>query len=336
MADSMPGSMTDSIKAKSSLSYDVLQLDPSAEAGQIGRGIREHLRTSLKRRGMVLGLSGGVDSSVCAALAVEAVGPERVFALLMPEDDSSGESLEKGRMVAEQLGIRYEVRDITATLQALGCYQTRDDAIRRVFPEYGSDWRNKIVIRGGTDGRINHFNLVVESPDGELHEQRLRMDEYLEIVAATNFKQRVRKMLEYHYADRFNYAVVGTPNRLEYELGFFVKNGDGSADLKPIAHLYKTQVYALAEHFDIPESIRMAPPSTDTYSLSQSQDEFYFALPYGEMDLALWAYDHGRAVQELGNVLNIGSEGALRVYADIEKKRQMASYLHAPPLLCAD
>ncbi len=328
--------MADTMTAKSSLSYGVLTLDPSSEAERIGRGIREYLRASLKRRGMVLGLSGGVDSSVCAALAVEAVGPERVFALLMPEDDASGESLEKGRMLAEQLGISYEIRDITATLQALGCYQTRDDAIRRVFSDYDTDWRNKIVIRGGQDGRINHFNLVVESPDGQLHEQRLRMEEYLQIVAATNYKQRVRKMLEYHYADRFNYAVVGTPNRLEYDLGFFVKNGDGSADLKPIAHLYKTQVYALAEHFGIPESIRMALPSTDTYSLAQGQDEFYFALPYGEMDLALWAYDHGRAAQELGQVLDIGTEGALRVYADIEKKRRMASYLHAPPLLCAD
>ncbi len=328
--------MTGITAAVPELGYDVLHIDPAAEAGRIGEGIREHLRTSLRRRGLVLGLSGGVDSSVCAALAVGALGAQRVFALLMPEDDASGESLVKGRMVAEQLGIGYEVRDITATLQALGCYQTRDDAIRRVFADYSSDWRNKIVIRGGRDGRINHFNLVVQSPEGELFERRLRMEEYLEIVAATNYKQRVRKMLEYHYADRFNYAVVGTPNRLEYDLGFFVKNGDGSADLKPIAHLFKTQVYALAEYFDIPESIRTAPPSTDTYSLSQGQDEFYFALPYGEMDLALWAYDHDRTAQELGNILGIGTEGALRVYADIEKKRQMASYLHAPPLLCAD
>ena len=328
--------MTGTVSAESDLSYEVLDIDPGAEGERIGRRIRNHLRSSLKRRGLVLGLSGGVDSSVCAALAVEAVGPEKVFALLMPENDGSGESLEKGWLVAEQLGIRHEIRDITATLQALGCYQARDDSIRKVFPDYGNDWRNKIVLRGGQEGRINHFNLVVQSPNGQLHEQRLGVEEYLEIVAATNYKQRVRKMLEYHYADRFNYAVVGTPNRLEYELGFFVKNGDGSADLKPIAHLFKTQVYALAEHFDIPESIRMAPPSTDTYSLSQGQDEFYFALPYGEMDLALWAYDNSRTAWELGIFLNIGTEGASRVYADIEKKRQMANYLHAPPLLCAD
>src|SRR5690606_30847455 len=111
--------------------------------------------------------------------------------------------------------------------------------------------------------------------------------------AATNFKQRVRKMMEYHYADRFNYAVIGTPNRLEYDQGFFVKNGDGSADLKPIAHLYKTQVYRMAEHLGVPAEICRRAPTTDTYSLEQSQDEFYWALPYQKLDVCLFALNNG-------------------------------------------
>ena len=126
-------------------------------------------------------------------------------------------------------------------------------------------------------------------------ETRLPLQEYLQIVAATNFKQRIRKTLEYFHADRLNYAVVGTPNRLEYDQGFFVKNGDGAADVKPIAHLYKTQVYALARHLGLPEEICNGAPTTDTYSLPQGQDEFYFALPYDQMDLALWALNHGAA-----------------------------------------
>ena len=96
-----------------------------------------------------------------------------------------------------------------------------------------------------------------------------------------------------------NYAVIGTPNRLEYDQGFFVKNGDGSADVKPIAHLYKTQVYALARHMKLPKEICEAIPTTDTYSLAQGQDEFYFALPYAQMDLALYALNHGYSAEEL-------------------------------------
>lgn len=316
------------------LDEGVFDIDPAQETGNIVQRIRDHLRERLKRRGLVLGLSGGVDSSVCAALAVEAVGRERVLGLLMPETDSATDSSSKATRFAEQLGIRFLTRDITGVLDALGCYEQRDAAIRRVFPDYGTGWRNKIAIKGGRDGRLSYFHLVVEEPGGQQKERRLRMEEYLAIVAATNYKQRVRKTLEYHYADRFNYAVVGTPNRLEYELGFFVKNGDGAADLKPIAHLYKTQVYRLAEYLGVPEVIRSAPPSTDTYSLAQGQDEFYFALPYREMDLALWSYSAGRSAEELGAALGIGPEGAARVYVDIERKRRIADYLHAAPLLC--
>ena len=161
------------------------------------------------------------------------------------------------------------------------------------FPEYGEGWRSKIVIAGGISGGINYFRLVVASPDGTLSEARLPLKEYLQIVAATNFKQRVRKTMDYFHADRLNYAVVGTPNRLEYDQGFFVKLGDGAADLKPIAHLYKSQVYAMARELGLPDEICRAVPTTDTYSLPQGQDEFYFALPFEQMDLALWALDHG-------------------------------------------
>src|SRR5690606_13609620 len=190
------------------------------------------------------------------------------------------ESLTRGQQLAEHLGVEYLVQDIAPSLEAIGCYRWRDEAIRRALPQYGPDWRMKIVIAGGIDQGINYFRIVAEAPDGARYEKRLDLPEYLQIVAATNFKQRIRKTVEYFHADRLNYAVVGTPNRLEYDQGFFVKHGDGSADVKPIAHLYKTQVYALARHMGLPEEICNAVPTTDTYSLAQGQDEFYFALPY--------------------------------------------------------
>ena len=176
----------------------------------------------------------------------------------------------------------------------------------------------------------------MQSPGGEVFEKRMELKEYLQIVAATNYKQRIRKTVEYFHADRLNYAVVGTPNRLEYDQGFFVKNGDGSADLKPIAHLYKTQVYALARHMGLPEEICNAKPSTDTYRMAQGQDEFYFALPYDQMDLALWAHNHNVPAKQLGDVLGIDEEHAKLVYVDIDAKRRTTKYLHDKPYLIED
>ena len=315
------------------LDWTVLEIDARSEVERIGRALHDSLATVLRKRGAVVAISGGVDSAVCAALAVRALGPERVLGLILPERESSPESSVRAKSLAAHLGITPLEQDIGSTLEAIGCYRSRDEAARRVLPRYGAGWRMKIVVAGGLEGRINHFRLVAQSPDGSRHEARLALREYLQIVAATSFKQRVRKTIEYFHADRLNYAVLGTPNRLEYDQGFFVKNGDGAADIKPIAHLYKSQVYAIAQYLRLPADIATAPPTTDTYSLSQGQDEFYFALPYREMDLALWALNHGIGAEPLACVLGISPERAGHVYDDIRAKRRATRYLHERPLL---
>ena len=315
------------------LSSRVLSINEGDEVKKIKDSILAALRSQLHRRGLVIGLSGGIDSSACAALSVEAVGAKKVFGLLLPESDSSPDSLRLGKQVAEKFGIQYQVQDISTTLQEVGCYRWRDEAIKSVFPQYGDGWKNKITITGGNEGKFNHFLLVVCSPEGEFFESRLGLREYLQIVSATNYKQRIRKSIEYFHADRLNYAVIGTPNRLEYDQGFFVKGGDGAADIKPIAHLYKTQVYALARHFGVPEEICKAAPTTDTYSLDQGQDEFYFSLPYDKMDMALWAYNNSISGHELAQYFGISDERAAQIYQDIEMKRKTTRYQHLQPLL---
>jgi NAD+ synthase len=311
---------------------DLLRLDAAVEIDRICETMRNQVARVLRRRGVVLGLSGGIDSSVCAALAVRALGANRVIGLFMPEEDSSPDSLELGKRIADWLGIRSFVENITPVLQGAGCYARRDDAIRTVIPEYGPGYKSKIVLPAAQGG-YNIFSVVVESPQGVQRRERLTPGAYLTIVAATNFKQRVRKMMEYHYADRFNYAVIGTPNRLEYDQGFFVKNGDGSADLKPIAHLYKTQVYQLAESLDVPADIRKRPPTTDTYSLAQSQEEFYFAVPYHQLDICLFGLNHDMSAAEVAPLANLTTEQVDFVYKDIRSKRSTTGYLHEPPLL---
>jgi NAD+ synthase len=300
-----------------------LAIDCVAVTDQIATFLQAKLR-KLNRRGCVIGVSGGVDSAVCAHLAVRAIGSDRVIALLMPERESSEDATERASRLCDSLGIRYIAEDITLSLEAIGCYRRRDEAIRTLFPEYGQGWRQKVVITSGKSW-APHFNIIVQSPSGKNYQRRMPADAYLQIVAATNFKQRIRKGLEYYHAERLNYAVLGTPNRLEYELGFFVRGGDGLADIKPIAHLYKTQVYALAEYLGVPEEIRRQPPSTDTYSLPQTQEEFYFALSYGAADLVLYAMTKGLDPDVIASALGNEPGQIASVVNDFERKRLIAA-----------
>jgi NAD+ synthase len=310
-----------------------LEFNREHETERICNTLRETL-VRFKRRGYVLGISGGIDSSVTLALCVRAVGKERVLALQMPERRSASETDSLGDLIIRKFEVASVSEPITPVLLAVGFYKRYDEIVRSVVPAYDGGWKSKITTSNVLEKNgITFFSIVAQSPDGEIVKKRLPVKEYLEIVAATNFKQRTRKMMEYYHADRLNYAVAGTPNRLEYDQGFFVKLGDGAADIKPIAHLYKSQVYALAEYLDVPEEIRKRPPTTDTYSMPQGQDEFFFSLPYGQMDICLYGKNHGCSVEQTAQAAQLTSEQIKLVYEDIDRKRTTTGYLHANPVL---
>lgn len=316
-------------------SRDVLTLDLATHSAKLADALQEAVVRKLKRRGLVVAVSGGIDSACVAALAVKALGPKRVFGLLLPERDSSPESTTYGRALCEKLGIAYTLKDIAPVLEAAGCYEARDEAVREVFPAFKPGDRWKIAMHGDrlNTEQINVYYLVIQPQQGAEERVRLTASAYLKIVAATNFKQRTRKMLEYFHADRLIYAVGGTPNRLEYDQGFFVKLGDGAADVKPIASLYKTQVYALARHLGVIEEILVRAPTTDTYSLEQSQEDFYFSVDHSTLDLILWAKNHSVPTSDVAAVMGYTPQQVERVYEDINQKRRTTAYLHAPPVL---
>ena len=313
---------------------DLLEFDADRALEEITAWLQTTVVRTLRRKGVVVGVSGGVDSSVVMALCAKALGPEHVLAVLSPEADSAPETLELSRLAVASSGVQAVEQDLTPVLAAFGCYRLRDEIVSELVPGYTSEWKMKIVLPPIlAASRLRLFTLVARSPAGEEVTLRLPADAYRALVAAMNFKQRARKTLEYYHADRIGYAVAGTPNRLEYDQGFFVKNGDGSADVKPIAHLYKTQVYRLAGVLGLPEEIRSRVPTTDTYSLSQTQEEFYFSVPLETLDLCLFAKDRALGAEDVAAVSGLSAGDVERVFADIDAKRRVAAYLHAPPFL---
>lgn len=312
------------------LSPAVLDFDKEAVTENLVTGMRKAVYEDLGRKGISLGVSGGIDSATVLMLAARAMGPQGVVALAMPERESAGESYDLAKELCEAAGVELLLENIGPIVDAAGTYQRRDDAIRELEPQFGEGWGCKLAL--GERGGYQITYVVVSSPDGEVRKLRPTAKAYNTIVAASNFKQRTRKMMEYYHADRMGFAVAGTPNLLEYDQGFFVKGGDGLADIKPICRLYKTQVYALAEHLGVPQSILSRPPTTDTFSMPQSQEEFYFALPYPQMDLAIYALDNGYSVEETAPGVQITEAQVQRTFSFIKRKRQVAKYLHAGPV----
>jgi NAD+ synthase len=314
---------------------DVLRIDAAAEADRIVQWLKETMR-GFHRSGAVLGISGGIDSSLCLALCVKAFGAERVVPLLLPDKDSDLISEDLARTLAAHYGVTPIFETITPALDGFACYARRDEAIARVFPEYdpAAGYKAKIVLPPGLldAGTLNVFHLTIVTPDGQEKSARLAPAEFAQIVAASNFKQRTRTTMLYYHAELRNYAVVGTPNKNERDQGFFVKYGDGGYDLGPIAHLYKTQVYQLARHMDVPEAIQTRTPTTDTYSAPSTQEEFFFRLPYETMDLLWYAQENQVSAEEAALALDMSPDQVRNAFADFTRKSRTTHYLRAAPL----
>lgn len=311
-------------------------IDPAAETERIVSALRRIARQQMRRFGAVVGISGGVDSSVVLALAVRAFGPEKVAAVMMPEKDSDPISEKLARELAAQLGVTPILENITPILEGFGCYRRRDEAIRRVFPEYdaAAGWKAKIVLPQNLleGGSLNVFSVTVVEPDGSERSETLPGPEFLQIVAASNFKQRTRMAMLYYHAEFRNYAVLGTANKNEHAQGFFVKYGDGGVDVQTIGHLYKTQVYQLATFLKVPEAVRKRTPTTDTYSAPCDQQEFFFRLPFEIMDQLWHAQLSGVSAAAAAEGMGLTEDQVRRAFDDFAGKEHSTAYLRMPPV----
>jgi NAD+ synthase len=315
------------------LSEELLRIDPAAETDRIVGWMRGIVGPQLRKRGAVVGISGGIDSSVCLALCVRAFGRDNVISVTMPEHDSSPASERLAKELAEHFGVSCIVEDMSPALSGLGAYLRRDRAIQRIFPEYQASYKAKIILPSALGARdeLNVFRLTIIPPEGEAKTKRVPLRDFLEIVAASNFKQRSRMAMLYYHAERLNYAVIGTGNKNEHDQGFFVKYGDGGSDIRPLAHLFKTQVFRMAAHLGIPKEIRERVPTTDTYTAECTQEEFFFRVPFEIGDVIWSAMERNIPIAELAKQLGLSVEQVTHIQNDIRRKIQATAYLRAEP-----
>ena len=309
-------------------------INPKEEVERIVESIEYNVFHVLKKKGAVVGVSGGVDSSVVVALTALALGHDRVVALMLPEKESSDENISLVEKLLRKIKVNFEIEDLSYALTGFGCYRRRDEAVKNIFPEYDLNYKMKIILPADIleKDKLNMFYLEIITPGGEVKRARLSLNEYLQITAASNFKQRSRMSMLYYHAEKRNYAVVGTPNKNEHAQGFFVKYGDSGSDIRPIKHLFKTQVYQLAEYLEIPEEIIKRPPTTDTYSASQTQEEFFFRLPFDLLDRIWFGWENNVPTETIADALNLSVEQVENVINDISRKIKTTEYLRKEPI----
>ncbi len=314
-------------------SKDDLNINPEAVSTKVQKFIRDSLSDFYGRRGIVIGLSGGLDSAVSAALAVRAIGPEKVIGVLLPEADSNPVSREYGKSVAEDLGIECMEIDLTSVLKEFGVYSKRETVVEKLLPDVAKPYRFRLVLPQDllNRDRLNVYYLEVLPEGGDVIRKRLPIKDYLEIMAANDIKQRVRMTTLYYQAEKRHYIVCGTTNRSETMQGFFVKYGDGGVDIEPIAHLYKYQVYQLGKYLQVPQQILSRTPSPDTYSFEVSDEDFYFCLPYDVVDTILYAIENNIGKEEAAQALGLQRDQIKRAWADLAHKIEITRHLRIMP-----
>lgn len=312
---------------------DVLKIDCKTESQRIEKFIRHQVFSNFKKKGIVVGISGGIDSAVIASLSVRAIGKDKVIGLILPEKESNPISAQYAKLLIDKLGIDHETVEITQMLESFDVYEKRESIIKNSFPDFNSSWKYRLVMPQNLleKDRFNISFLEIQDAQDNVKSKRLSIHDYLGMVAATDIKQRVRMIMLYYYSEKNNYIVAGTTNVPETIQGFFVKYGDGGVDIEPIAHLYKTQVYQIAEYLDVPQEIINRTPSPDTYSFVVSDKELYFCLPYETLDLLLFAKENNVSKKKVGKVLNLNNDQIDRVFKDFDFKKRATEHLRKLP-----
>ncbi len=308
---------------------EVLNIVPENEIDRMNLFLKNEIFKSFRRKGVIVGLSGGVDSAVMASLAVEALGKEKVFGLILPEKESNPLSARFAALEAQRLGIDFAEKDMTPTVDAIGSYSIRDEYLKSLIPEYTPECKYNIALPTDFLERdsLNIYKLQVQTSAGDILTKRLSVDSFRFITAFASIKIRARMIHLYWEAERQNLVVAGTTNKTEMILGDFCKYGDGGTDIEAICHFYKTQIYQLAEYFQVIPEIRDRDPSPDTFSLPVTDQQFFFRIPFNKLDLLLYAWEHHIDTQDAADVLSLPEDAAKRAYREFTTKNNATAHL---------
>jgi len=294
--------------------------------------IHEQVYDNFRKRGIVIGISGGIDSAVTAKLCCDAIGKENVLGIILPEKESNPQSQEFATKYCEKLGIKYEIEDVTSILDSSKIYQTREKIVEKYFPDYNQSCEYRLVFSENFDNDgLSIPYLEVNDESKQIHKIKLSLNDYFTITAATNIKHRIRMTRLYFYAEKNNFLVTGTTNKAEFQLGYFVKYGDGGVDIEPLANLYKTQVYQLGKYLDVPNEIIERKASPDTWSFDVSDEEFFYSLPYETVDLVLFAKEKSVPLNDIYSVLDLKEERVKRILNSLERKWKASKTLRVFP-----
>ena len=307
---------------------DVLKTDPAKELVRLSEFIVAQVN-GFRKKGLIVGLSGGIDSACIAAVASHALGKEKVVGLVLPESESNPISSEYAIKHAQALGIEHREIDISPTVDSIVKYQWRDEFLQKLIPEYKPGYKYNITLPTDLLDRasFSFYRLQVQMPDGELKSKRLKHDELLTLTSFANIKIRSRMLHLYAEAERRNLLVAGTTNRTEFILGDFCKYGDGGTDIEPFTHLYKNQIYQISEHLKVTQEIIDRPPSPDTFSLPVSDQEFFFRIAFDKLDYLLYAWEHEVPTNEAAKVLDLSEDAVGRAYNDFASKYRATAHL---------
>lgn len=301
-----------------------MNINPEKVANKIENFIRQKV-DEFQRDGVVLGMSGGIDSAVVGTLVTRALGAEKVLALLLPERDSSPESKADALLEIKRLGIAQREINLTPVLEAIGIYQLvplQLLGVRKIKETVVSHQHHKHALgigempfRAGLLGtrKLGSYQQMIDTGN-----------------AYARVKHRARMLTLYYTADLENRLVVGTTNKSEAMSGFVVKWGDNVADIEPIQPLYKTQVRQLAHYLGVSQKIIDKAPSPDL--MPGIVDETALGIDYITLDIILWRLEQGWAANKIASEHQIESKMIEHVQEMIRRSQHLRVLPPSPDL----
>ena len=293
--------------------------------------IKNEITNKFQRNGAIIGLSGGIDSAVTAALCVKAIGHEKVLGLIMPEKESELESQVLAKQFADKYNIKTKIIDISSILDSFGVYENKEKIVKEKFTNFNNDCKYRLVVPPKFENTVGIPYLDILDDKNKQHKLKISSFEFLALTAATSIKHRVRMTMLYYHGEKNHLTVMGTTNKSEYLQGYFVKYGDGGSDIEPLANLYKSQIYQLGQFLNIPKEILTKDASPDVWSFTTNDEEFFYSVSYDIVDLILYARENKLAVKEIQKLSNLSAENIENLLRFQNQKQNKSQHMREIP-----